>query len=316
MLSPLIFSAIALDFVARRSKILAATFIYFAANACYTAFWRMNQFEGWALNDRLVFQTSSLDFLVSLSLFMTLFCYTRIPTRGILKGLFYVLVTLTTFQCMFMSTQYGFLGNYGMNTSLLAVLYPFAQGWVSFYLVSIAVLMSGATTPLLVWGVVLFCLYRKSGKKTLLASGLVGAGTLLLLWKHPEYLDDSTRFKNWKNYLEYFWQHNIWFGNGAGTFKGLGPMIQGLHGEKREWLFWAHNEYLEVLFEYGLVGFTLFMSSIAFLVRTTYTTAYKGKHRAALLGIMACGLTDYPLRLAMFAFVIVLILRELVYGEY
>lgn len=203
-----------------------------------------------------------------------------------------------------------------MNTSLLAVLYPFAQGWFAASLVSLAVLDSGASTPLLVWGVVLFSLYRKGGKKTLLISGLVGAGTLLLLWKHPEYLNDSTRFMNWKHYLKYFWENNIWIGNGAGTFKGLGPMIQGLYGEKKEWLFWAHNEYLEILFEYGIVGFTLFMSSLAVLVRLTYTTAYKGKHRAALLGIMACAVTDYPLRLAMFAFCIVLILKELVYGEH
>jgi O-antigen ligase len=315
-MTPLLISVIGLDLIYNRSKVLAATFIYFGINAAYTALWRMNQFEGWALMDRLVFQTASLDFLMMLGLYTVIFAYARIPTRGILKGLFFALLTLTTFQVMFMDTRYGFLGNYGMNTSLLAVLFPFAQGYIQAILVSVAVIDSGATTPLLVWGVVLFSLYRKGGKKVLLISGLVGAGTLLLVWQHPEYLNDSTRFQNWKQYLEYFWEHNVWFGNGAGTFKGLGPMIQGLHGEKKEFLFWAHNEYLEVLFEYGIVGFTLFMSSLAVLVRFTYTIAYKGKHRAALFGIMACGLTDYPLRLAVFVFVIVLILRELVYGEY
>lgn len=315
LLMPILLGLMVLDRIYFRSKVLGISLMYFGINACFTGYWRMNQFMGWALVDRLVFQTAALDFFASLSLFTFFFAYMGVSTRGILKYLFYVLLSLTWGQLMFSYHAYGFLGNYGMNTSLLAVLYPFAQGYLAAVLVSVAILMSGASTPLLVWGVVLFSLYRFGGKRVLLITGLVGAGTLLLLLKYPEYLNDSSRFKNWTFYLRYFWQHNIWFGNGAASFKALGPYIQGMHGEKVEWLYWAHNEYLEVLFDFGILGLVALLSSLFVLVRLTYRLAYKGKHRAALLGAMACGLTDYPLRLAMFMFVIVLIVRELVYGE-
>jgi hypothetical protein len=290
------------------------TTMYFGLNACFTALWRQNQFEEWAVADRSIFRSNALDFFAGLILFFFFYAYTPVwasRAKSLLACLFHALITVTLFQLIFTSDPQGFLGNYGMNTSLLAILYPFSPGLIPAVLVTILIITSHASTPLLVWGVVLLSLYPMSVKRKLLVSGVVGAGTLLLLWKYrPEYLSDSARFSNWALYWRYFLDHNVWLGNGAASFKALGPMIQGENGETKEWLYWAHNEYLEILFEFGFLGLGLFLVCARRLV-----TRARGDFRAALLGAAACALTDYPLRLAVFVFVLVIIAKEVAHAD-
>lgn len=72
-----------------------------------------------------------------------------------------------------------------------------------------------------------------------------------------DFLNSSGRFEHWSMFMGW-WQDNAnpLFGTGIGSFEWLGPMIQQMNKEKAMFLF-MHNEYLQVLFEGGIVGLTL-----------------------------------------------------------
>ena len=106
-----------------------------------------------------------------------------------------------------------------------------------------------------------------------------------------ELLDDSGRFGPWINFVEY-WQHNlnIWIGSGSGSFEWLG--YEADKNPKSVFL-WAHNEYIQVLFEQGLIGFTLLCILMTRLVVRSYRDPL---HFSLLVGICFSSLFQSPFR--------------------
>jgi hypothetical protein len=275
----------------------AVPYAYFSLMAVYAGSWRNNMFMDWHAVDRLILRSQGLEalaYILGAGAFFAMF--RRTSLRHIVVPMFWVLLVAS---CVLPG---GLVGNYGMNASVLAMFAPMA-GPFALLPTLFFVLHSGATTPILVFGVTLFWIYRKYWRYTVPAV-LAGA---VAVWKlFPNYLDDSARYQNWWLYLDKILDAP-WFGHGAGSFAVLGPAIQGLHGEKGNWLVFAHNEYLQIAFEYGGLG--LLMAALV-LGTAIYRYRSQPETQATLFGLAACSLTNFPLRLAVPAFIIVLILKE------
>jgi O-antigen ligase len=92
--------------------------------------------------------------------------------------------------------------------------------------------------------------------------------------------------------LEYMWQvTNPWFGAGFGSYVFYGPLIT-LPKHYAEQFLSAHNDYVQVLFEHGLVG-ALLLAGIIF-------GAYRRldrEWRLSLVALLAFGITYFPMEI-------------------
>ena len=76
----------------------------------------------------------------------------------------------------------------------------------------------------------------------------------------------SGRFVIWKKTFAYWMKDDVWhkiLGVGPGSFEIYGPGIQlqqTVPGGLNMVYIWLHNDYLQNLFELGLVGFCLFLA--------------------------------------------------------
>lgn len=80
----------------------------------------------------------------------------------------------------------------------------------------------------------------------------------------PSLFFDSGRFVIWKMVADWSVQHNTlkeWLlGYGNGSYFMWGPAIQketGVH--VTEWWIWCHNDWLQVIFEQGIIGFGFYV---------------------------------------------------------
>lgn len=71
------------------------------------------------------------------------------------------------------------------------------------------------------------------------------------------FFDNSGRFGPWTEIMSWWANNaNFWTGTGSGTFQWLGPMIQNRDDRLMVWL---HQDYLQALFEQGIIGFGLML---------------------------------------------------------
>jgi len=94
---------------------------------------------------------------------------------------------------------------------------------------------------------------------------LVGVCLIVLFYAAPIMFDDSGRFEIWLTYLPRVFDSWIvaLFGNGAGSFEWFGAShkVGGAH------LLILHNEFVQILFEYGLIAFGLFVGFVVFILK-------------------------------------------------
>jgi hypothetical protein len=264
--------------------------------------------------DRLILRTQGLEFFTYALLFTLLvlfqFSRYRISVRVFFARLYFAILIATLGTWVLGYGYEGYLGNWGMNVCLLVCLTPFVPRFM-WFISGTLVLLSDASTAYAVFAVVLLSEFRKQWRMVI--PGLT-LSALSAAYIHPSLMSDSERFKNWKYYLDYWWDHSKLFGFGPGSFGPIGPYLQGLNGEKSNFLLWAHNEYLQVFFEFGLVGFSLFGLAVLYLYRRLRDHQLHS-YESFFVGAAACALTDYPLRLALFMVVIVLAISEVLYGS-
>lgn len=83
---------------------------------------------------------------------------------------------------------------------------------------------------------------------------------LPLLYKY-DFFSDSGRFHLWNQVWEWFWARSMWkFGFFPGSFTQYGPNIaESIAAPDQQTLYFVfvHNEVLQFLFEYGVVGVAL-----------------------------------------------------------
>lgn len=205
---------------------------------------------------------------------------------------------------------YGIFNASSMDTSMIALMciFPIVALW-DFYLDgSLKVAGIPLVLIIVILPVVTILLTQGSTAYFVLAAGALGVFWVQRAWMHliamfiiivssgaitqgEKFLSSSGRFWHWKMFMQWWWDNaNIWIGAGSGSFNWLGPAIQG---PSKEAFLYMHNEYLQVLFEQGIIGFILLMA-------LWLTSMWKVRKSAWLFGTFCAAsvsmLTQFPLR--------------------
>lgn len=213
----------------------------------------------------------------------------------------------------------GLFGNSSLNASMIAVLYPvllaeksvLPHGYLRLVKSAppvVAVLLAGSTiggAALLVAVASYGILYKTLRTRTVAAFGVLAAASvsgMVFTYGLKGLVDSSGRFAVWTMVLEYFKNNvNHYVGIGQGmAFFGV-PAIQFSkaqavgHVQSDMFFSWLHNEWLQVLFEQGLIGLLFMGLSFAFCVRAALQKKRKDLI-AAFITLAFVGFFNYPLR--------------------
>lgn len=129
----------------------------------------------------------------------------------------------------------------------------------------------------------------------------------------PRLFNDSARIVCWIWSMEWWWDNaNIWLGTGFGTYLIIGPSIQIMtNNHVGNWYTFMHNDYLQVLFETGIIGLVILLSFIA-------TLLYKARNCIFLLSSVlvysACMVIYMPTRYVPTILIASVIIKE-IYGR-
>ena len=120
-------------------------------------------------------------------------------------------------------------------------------------------------------------------------------------------IDDSTRFTEWQNILvgvktPYMSKRSYpYTGRGPGAFFWTYRMSSGSNFAQ------AHNEYLEVLYDTGIIGLFLFLMSLYYIFKNTILNKRNKYLMSAFIGICVCSGGIFAWHLGMTSFMTILI---------
>jgi hypothetical protein len=211
-----------------------------------------------------------------------------IIVRGIWKGTWYA---------------YYMLGNSAVDASFLACLLPIS-GWFSIPML-IAISVTKSSTALGAVGIVAISwLVSKYGIKKMwpvlfAVPALLGAMGYFFL--REELFNSNGRFWIWKVVFDY-WDKlpKIYqtIGTGTGSFFIYGPtLMHQVDPTTNQSFFWMHNDWLQVLFENGMIGLALL---IGIFIKLLCNTEENPKVFAMVCTYGFIGLTQMPLRQFLF----------------
>lgn len=123
------------------------------------------------------------------------------------------------------------------------------------------------------------------------------------------FFQPNGRFKEWHMQMLWWKEHaNIWLGTGAGSFEIIGPAVDMLYDGRKSSLFlFMHNDYLQALFEFGIVGFSLFMTLLGVCL---WKTRNKPWIFASVVALAVAGSMQFPFRFFLTQFWAVILIRE------
>lgn len=106
-------------------------------------------------------------------------------------------------------------------------------------------------------GVSLWAVFNRDFKLLFMTLTL---GASSLLFANEAHMNHS-RMPIWENYMDWWWTNaNHFLGAGAGSFEIVGAKNgMALDGDKLATFRMLHNDYLQILFEYGYIGLALFV---------------------------------------------------------
>jgi hypothetical protein len=202
---------------------------------------------------------------------------------------------------------YGFLNANSFSTGVIAATTPYGMSiWkrnkkaMSVYLITglIAIIMAKGATGIIVLAAGLFTyamFSRYKLEKVTLALIVMGIG---FMTQADQLFSPGGRYVAWKSFMGWWWEHaNHWIGTGVGTFEWYGPWIGS--NFPNEIFLWMHNEFLQLLFEGGYIGYVLGMIMLAVaLVRSWKRPGLF----ATLISFSVCCLTQFPFRFLFSAF--------------
>lgn len=273
-------------------------------------------------------------------LVVSFFALSRYPVRLKLFRVFEMICLLDAVLMIMGHT--GVLDNQALDATLIAMIYPSIllrddEIWesaktkinglwsLSYYLLSrfippIAVLFFSQSAT----GV--FCLIGG-----FLAMGLLAWEHHLVRWIYAGgaflafvigYLTQSSRLFSstgrwgvWEWFVNWIWDTDqFMYGTGMGTFEVLGGAIQrnyGFDNSNQPFWLYAHNEYLQIAFETGLVGLGLALLPMLFLGWVSFRK--RSWTFPALVAIAIGGLSQSPLRILVMSIWVCLIVREAIW---
>ncbi len=120
-----------------------------------------------------------------------------------------------------------------------------------------AIIYSKAATPffMLIGSMTVYFLFTRRSLAAMAITSVLA--TVGLITQGHHFTLSRGRWEAWKLFMDWWLEHgNRWTGTGLGTFYVLGPVIQP--GDAGQYLY-LHNEYLQILFELGIIGLFLFL---------------------------------------------------------
>lgn len=241
--------------------------------------------------------------------------------------LFLVVAVLESISIIFKLGQDQFknsalLLNPAQDGAFVACLLPLAYEikrwfkWPLIALMVIAIIMTQATTPFVGLGVFIATLIWFSRFRILTFAGPLFVAALGVYSQgFNNFKADSGRLYIWPLAMNYWKEHlDKIIGAGAGSFFIYGPTIElTLHGfgYNQPVYVWMHNEWLQVLFEFGIIGLLLSLAFYFFSLKKSYDRPL-GFNTLLIYG--ATSFFQMPLRQAASAIFLIFVLR-VVYGE-
>lgn len=124
------------------------------------------------------------------------------------------------------------------------------------------------------------------------------------------FLSDSGRLTPWTKFMQWWADNaNMWIGTGTGTFQWLNTQVD--IGRSDIWFTWMHNEFLQVLFEQGVIGLILMLALFAICLKKSVKVPFIF---ASLVSTAFVFCVHYPIRV-IFGQIFVLLLIKLCFAR-
>lgn len=228
--------------------------------------------------------------------------------------------------CIWTGKGIGFQGWTSFDTAFIALCLPFVHWGVG--LVALATIAShhGSTAfVIIIAQCFAYAIKVRKVRKYLL---LLVPAFLYLSHKHQlnAWFDSGERLATYKRFMTFWWTSGegmsdvgqtekaimlsqpLWqrllVGTGPGTFMWLSAMLSKF--QPPIWLQ-LHSDWLQILFELGLAGFLLAIATVSGLIKRAWSNK---KLFAAVMGLIAFGITYHPLRFFPSAFICAMIASE------
>lgn len=181
-----------------------------------------------------------------------------------------ILVWLNCFFVLF--NGWGIFNARSPDCTMIAILYPFmvhvapkkekaaAFVWLAFPLFTILVTKGVTAYVILAAEVFVYMLLQRRYLWAILsAATVIGVGAGVAGFLEPgRFWFVGDRVNAWKMFLEWWMEEASWtFGTGTGSLEWLAYKIQKTPGDTGFFTI-MHNEYIQVLFEQGIIGVVLF----------------------------------------------------------
>lgn len=221
----------------------------------------------------------------------------------------------------------GLLGNASMDGCFIATMLPLVAllpgrfgavcaSWsvIGLCLACLAIFASGSSLAVGVLGVVTVAVLARVVRLRFVVGAVAVLAGLGFLTMGPAFLSDSGRFGEWSIQFQWWAENaNAWLGAGSGTFMLIGPNVQAMAEPPRpESFLFLHSDWLQVVFEQGIVGLVLV---VALFAQMLWRSRGSPRVFAAVLGYGAWAWANMPLRYALGALVGVLLIRLVYVGE-
>lgn len=291
-------------------KLVAFAFLYFALSALYVGSFEFNHFQHSASDVRTYFSLTSFYFLLSLLVFQGYepqgFSMRLFPLLGCLNGLYTVTGSVLGFSKL--SDGYGFSGilDYPSVNGVFTVTCYFlwmrgatsrVEKLSASLLVLLAIIVSKSSTPL---GAFILGIVALNCTNLRRVAGAISASALLLgigYYLDPELFNPQGRLEAWQIFMTVWAEKfSILFGSGPGTFSSLAIETQLLQNYMvGHYYLFMHNEWLQILYETGLVGLCF---SVVIFTKALYNSYRRQDHYtvAALVSLGSASLLVFPLR--------------------
>lgn len=210
----------------------------------------------------------------------------------------------------------GFVANASMNGCLIAMTWPLASqrmltdrrltqlarslSNLAVTLLALgAVFYSGQAAPVVMITVMVAAEFIAAEKHIFILTAAIPAALGFYLQGH-NLIHDNGRIVRWKQILGWWVDSGRYlFGHGTGTGQVIFP-LQGITESATTKIFWAHNDYLQVIFENGVAGILALLTMGGFLL---WHSRHRGWLFMSIAGYMVCMFFNSPMRYAPHAFI-------------
>lgn len=282
--------------------------ILIALDVARTSHWTIGAFVAWMLTSAIWYSTGTFQALALLACLGALLCLS-VHSANLIEILFALLCMVSCVVTLVL-TNYGLSGNPSMNGCLIAITLPFlirvfyaVPPILPIGLAAAAILKTDASIPVgaLFVSVGAMALSTR-GIKSALRSMLVilPIGVIAYYLQPTQFFSSTGRFWFWGEIWKWFTDSGkLWLGHGTGALDIILRSKLATDPEYRT-VIWAHNDYLQILFDNGILGLSLFLLAALFTLRQAFknTAVF-----AALCAYLATALFNFPMHVPLHAFV-------------